>query len=246
MLVDGSDEAILLTAHEGFPLLRAHVYNNTIYSAKRGIVFGSAATEGDAVIGNLIFADTAISGAPTLEKDNITDAVAEAQAYVSAPSTTLGQMDFYPQKGLAEGPALDLSAFAGDVAPECDFNGSPKGGKTFRGAYAGDGQNPGWKLAAEPKVQVSGCGEGGGGSGGAGGNGGGGSANGGNGGNAGSANGGNGGAGGNGGSGGPVLGSASNGCGCRTAGHGNEDWWGTFAAAGAAAVIAARRQRRAK
>ncbi|MFO0587655.1 MAG: right-handed parallel beta-helix repeat-containing protein [Polyangiaceae bacterium] len=168
VLVDASDEALLLTAHDGFPVLRALVYNNTIYGAKRGVVIGSPAMEGDSVIGNLIFADTPVSGA-TMEKDNVTDAVANAGSYVTLASITPGDMDFYPVTGsAAQGSALDLSMFAGDEAPGCDFNGTSKGDATFRGAYAGSGKNPGWKLAAEAKPPVASCGAGGsGGSGGA-------------------------------------------------------------------------------
>jgi hypothetical protein len=33
-----------------------------------------------------------------------------------------------------------------------NFNGTPKGLPQFRGAYAGEGTNPGWVLRAEKKV----------------------------------------------------------------------------------------------
>lgn len=239
VLVDASDEAVLLTSHDGFPLLRAHVYNNTVYSASRGIVFGSPAMEGDAVVGNLIFAGTPIEGGPTLEKDNITDTVTGAMLYVASPSTTLGQMDFYPLPGPVAGTPLDLSMFAADVAPGCDFNGASKGDRTFRGAYAGDGTNPGWKLASEIKPEVAGCGDGGGGAGGDGGAGAGGNGNGGAG--AGGAGGANGGSGGGGASG---SGADTGGCGCRAAGApAGGDW--LFAALGAALVALLTSRRRA-
>lgn len=234
LFVDASDEAISLVQHDGFPLLRAFVYNNTMYSANRGVVFGSAATEGDAVIGNLIFAGSAIEGGPTLEKDNLIDTVAGAMLYVNSPSTVLGEMDFYPRQGPVAGAALDLSMFAGDVAPDCDFNGSSKGDHVYRGAYAGDGVNPGWKLAAEIKPQVGSCGQGGsGGSGGGGAGGVGGSGQGGD----------SGGSGGVGGSGLGGGGGEAGGCGCRTASpSGGGDWLVVCAAAVLAG--ASRRRRR--
>jgi MYXO-CTERM domain-containing protein len=235
VFVDASDEAILLTAHDGFALRRAHVYSNTIYGASRGIVFGSAATEGDSVVGNLIFAGAPLEGSITTEKDNLTGAVADASMFVGSPGLVLGQMDFYPLAGKVEGGALDLSVFEGDTAPGCDFNGSSKGSGTFRGAYAGDGANPGWKLAAEIKAPVLDCGGGSGGTGGSGtGNGGSGAGNGGTGGSGtgGTGNGGDAGGGGSSGDGG--------GCGCRAAGAPSGDGaWLLLAAAG----VLARRKR---
>ena len=240
VFVDASDEAILLQTHDGFPLLRAHVYNNTIHGAKRGIVFGSAATEGDAVTGNLIFAGSPIEGSITSEKDNLAGAIADAAMFVGAPGVTLGQMDFYPLAGKVEGAALDLSAFDGDTAPECDFNGSSKGEGTFRGAYAGDGQNPGWKLAAEIKAPVLDCNGGGGGTGGngSGGNGTGGAGGDGSGGDGGDGTGGDGSGGGSGNGDDP-------GCGCRAVGapSGNGVWLLFAASAG---VLARRRPGRGR
>ncbi len=235
VFVDASDEAISLQAHDGFPLLRARVYNNTIFGAKRGIVLGSAAMEGDVVTGNLIFADTPLDGSFTGEKDNLTGAVAEAAMFVASPGLSPGQMDFYPLAGKVEGSALDLSAFADDTAPGCDFNGSSKGEGTFRGAYAGDGANPGWALAAEIKPPVLDCGGGGGGGGGAGGNGTGGGGGDGTGGAGGNGTGGN-----EGGSGGE--GGGDGGCGCRATGAPSGDGlWFLLAAA----IGLARRRRRA-
>jgi MYXO-CTERM domain-containing protein len=246
VLVDASDEGLLLAQHDGFPLLQAYVYNNTIYGAKRGIVLGSAAMEGDAVIGNLVFATPAIEGSIMLQKDNITDTAPGAMLYVNKPSTSLADMDFYPQKGPVEGPALDLSMIAFDVAPGCDFNGSSKAGNTFRGAYAGDGMNPGWKLAAEIKPPVLDCGNGG--SGGSGGNSGSGGSNGNGGSSAGGSAAGGSDAGGSSGGGDGGDGGSSNeggGCGCRAAGGPGESSLALIMAAGLA-VAAHRRIRRVR
>jgi hypothetical protein len=78
--------------------------------------------------------------------------LANATTYVNAPSFTLGVMDFYPLPGQAQGSALDLSAFATDTDSGLDFNGTTKNAVrqaiVFRGAYAGEGTNSGWKLQA--------------------------------------------------------------------------------------------------
>jgi hypothetical protein len=147
VFVDASDAAIRLRNHD-LPLKLAHVYNNTLYAAKTGIGFGNLPSQEHRVTGNLIFADTDISGAPPNAFDNLSDTVANAAKYVTAPSITLGSMDFYPLASKCEGAALDLSAFAAQADYDRDFNSLSKGGMTFRGAYAGAGTNPGWKLGA--------------------------------------------------------------------------------------------------
>jgi hypothetical protein len=148
VFVDVAGTALLLQNHD-LVLRLAHVYNNTVYAAASGIRFGSTASQGDGVVGNLVFAATPIGGSIQSQRDNLTDIVAQAASYVTAPSTTLGSMDFYPKPGQCEGTALDLSAFASELDYDRDFNGTSKGGYTFRGAYTGTGTNPGWKLAAE-------------------------------------------------------------------------------------------------
>src|ERR1039457_6833566 len=151
IFVNGQYTAIDLT-QTYLPLSVAYVYNNTVYSTNTGINFGSAATVADAVTGNLVFAATPISGPIVNLSNNTVDALANATTYVNAPSFTLGVMDFYPLPGQAQGSALDLSAFATDTDSGLDFNGTTKNAVrqaiVFRGAYAGEGTNSGWKLQA--------------------------------------------------------------------------------------------------
>jgi hypothetical protein len=151
IFVDVVGTAILLQNHD-LPLKLAHVYNNTIYAAGTGINFGSAASQGDAVVGNLVFAATPTAGSITSSSGNLVDVVANAGSYVTAPSLLLGQMDFFPLAGQCQGAALDLSPFVADADYDRDFNATSKGGLTFRGAYAGEGANPGWHLDADVKI----------------------------------------------------------------------------------------------
>ena len=150
IFVDVAGTAILLQDHD-LPLRLAHVYNNTIYSAGRGIALGSAAREGDAVVGNLVFAGEAITGGIGDQRDNMVDTDANAGLYVVNPSLALGEMDFYPLAGQCRGAPMDFSMFTGDVDYAYDFNGTDKGDFTYRGAYAGEGDNPGWQLDAGKK-----------------------------------------------------------------------------------------------
>ncbi len=157
LFIDVVGTAISLVDHN-LPLKLAHVYNNTVYSAGRGIWFSSAARQADAVVGNLVFAGTAIGGAITTNRDNLVDAIADAGAYIAAPSLAFGTMDFYPRSGQCVGSAIDGSAFAGDLDATVDFNRTAKGTWTYRGAYAGSGTNPGWRLTIATKPIGSGGG----------------------------------------------------------------------------------------
>lgn len=234
IFVDAGDMAINLGAHDGFPLKLAHVYNNTIYSAKRGVVFGTPATEASIVAGNLIFADTPTEGTIGAMSENIGESVANAGMFVKSPSISFGQMDFYPVASKAEGAPLDLEPFAAETDDGCDFNGMSKGEKKFRGAYAGSGVNPGWTIAPGIKPAGPSC-EGAGGAGGAGGGGPTGSG--------GAGMGGEGGAGGEG-TGGSVDGGDEGGCGCRVAGRGASPW--SAAALGGLAIAIVRRLKRSR
>ncbi len=141
--------AILLRNHD-LPLKLALVYNNTIYAAGRGIALSSTAVEDARIVGNLVFSDNPISGYDDWESTNIGDSPASASNYVSNPSETLGNMDFYPlSNGSCTGLPLPLRDFVLDDRDhewDLDFNGTNKGDLLYRGAYSKDGTNPGWAL----------------------------------------------------------------------------------------------------
>ncbi len=151
VFVDAFLAAITVQMND-LPVELADVYNNTIYTATAGIHFSQAATQGDFVVGNLVFAATPIGGSITVNHDNVTDTVANAGMYVNMPSMTLGAMDFYPSGSLATGPSMDLSPVSSDTDYAVDFNGTSKGAFTYRGAYAGMGTNPGWPLGDGTKT----------------------------------------------------------------------------------------------
>ncbi|HWB73673.1 MAG TPA: hypothetical protein VG755_01935 [Nannocystaceae bacterium] len=147
--------AITVTDHQGKTVKRAYVYNNTIFGG--GIAFSSAASEDDAVFGNLVFGDDPIRGTIADLRDNLTATQADADMYVNDPAVMLGAMDFYPLVGAVAGAALDVAKVTNDPDYDRDYNGTAKGDFTFRGAYAGEGMNPGCPLDAELK---DGCGAG--------------------------------------------------------------------------------------
>ncbi|MFO0608144.1 MAG: hypothetical protein U0324_33575 [Polyangiales bacterium] len=155
LFVDVAGTALLLRNHD-LPLRQAFVYHNTFYAVGRGVVFGSAAAQGSAVVGNVIFSPSPVSGPIAVQRDNLTDSVPNAAMHVAAPSITPGMMDFYPRVGRCQGAAVDVSPFAGDRDRDVDFNCAPRGADTFRGAYAGEGSNPGWRVVAAPRPVVCG------------------------------------------------------------------------------------------
>jgi len=150
IFVDTVGTAMVVTDHD-LPLRRARIYNNTVYAAQTGFLFGSAAPEGDLVRGNLVFGPALVSGPVADEADNLLFAMGDAPMVVGSPSLVLGEMDFYPLVGQAQGTAIDLSSVAAEIDYAADFNRASKGGFAFRGAYAGEGTNPGWQLDAELK-----------------------------------------------------------------------------------------------
>jgi MYXO-CTERM domain-containing protein len=165
VLVDSKNPGVRLVNHSGKTVIDALVYDNTIYDVSTGISFGNAPSGTSLVVGNAVFAATAMSGV-TGAVDNVTGTAADAASYVVNPNKTLGQMDFYPKAGSGlKGAAMDLSGANGDADYDRDFNGTTRD-FTYRGAYQGEGTNPGWALTGEKKPLA---GSGGGGVGGSGG-----------------------------------------------------------------------------
>ena len=150
ILVGGQYAAIVFRDHD-LPLELAHIYNNTVFTPKIGIKLGSRAREGNLVLGNLVFAATPISGEGVIARDNLVAMPGAARRYVKRPAPHLGRMDFFPRRGRVRGTPLDLSQFAAELDYDRDFNGISKGSRVFRGAYAGEGANPGWPLGAQNK-----------------------------------------------------------------------------------------------
>jgi hypothetical protein len=143
--------AIAVTGHQGKSVELAYVYDNTVFTGGTGISFAEAASQDDAVVGNLVFAPTPIAGPIADLRDNIVATEAEAPEFVAMPAVMLGAMDFYPLPGTVVGAPIDMAKFEGDPDFDRDYNGTARGEFTFRGAYAGEGENPGCPLDAEIK-----------------------------------------------------------------------------------------------
>ena len=163
VFVDALDNSIYLSSAD-VTLESAHIYDNTFYGGSTAVYFFNQAETDDFVVGNLVFGDATTTGVVTVEHDNLVYSVAQAATVVTAPSTTLGSMDFYPLDGQAQGTAIDMTSVDGEPSYANDFNGTARD-FTFRGAYSGEGTNPGWPLAEGIKGDAALGGAGGGGGG---------------------------------------------------------------------------------
>jgi hypothetical protein len=153
LFVDGpyTYAAVVFRNHNG-PLKIAYFYNNTVYTSQNGVYFGARATVDDAVVGNAIFAQNPISGPVMRQADNLVDAVHNASSHVRSPAFDLVSMNLQPVAGKCQGSPIDLSPFQTNTHYTVDFNGVSKpvskGAVVFRGAYADDGSEAGWRPNA--------------------------------------------------------------------------------------------------
>jgi len=141
----GFSRTIRIQKHNDLPR-QIDIYNNTIVATGEGILITNAnPAYTQRVRGNAVFAAQPISGGQ--QADNLTGTNAAAGKYLNNPTGALGStLDLYPRPGLLEGTPIDTSFAAGLIDGGLDFNKLPRLA-TFRGAYSGDGVNPGWQPA---------------------------------------------------------------------------------------------------
>lgn len=154
LFVSSDGDAVAIQPHEGGDPQLIRVFNNTVVAAVTGIrITGGSGGYQQNVIGNAVFAATPLQGGTQLQ--NVTDSYANADNYLADPYAAPGQLDLYPLVGALTGPPLDTSSFNTFQDWNRDFNWETHNG-TFRGAYAGEGQNPGWllQLARKPLPTV--------------------------------------------------------------------------------------------
>jgi len=161
LFVNNSGDAIAVQPHNDVPKM-VRIFNNTVVAGGTGIrVTGGDPGFQQKVIGNAVFAATPISAAD--QSANITDSFGNAGNYLvnpgGSPTGTPSQLDLYPLAGTLTGPPLDTTSYQTFQDWDRDFNGLQHDG-TFRGAYHGEGTNPGWlpQLARKPfgDIQISG------------------------------------------------------------------------------------------
>ncbi|MCK6428258.1 MAG: hypothetical protein L6Q72_04140, partial [Burkholderiaceae bacterium] len=148
VMVNDGGSAVNIQPHNGI-VRNVRVFGNTIVASGSGIRVSGGSGYTQYVIGNAVFAATPISGGT--QAANATGSYAGASAFLNNPTGALGQLDLFPKAGALRGAAPDTSSIVGFAAWDRDFNGNPRDW-TFRGAYSGEGTNPGWlpKLEVKP------------------------------------------------------------------------------------------------
>jgi hypothetical protein len=148
-----SGDAIAIRPHNDLPR-GIHLFNNTVVAAGMGIqITGVAVNYTQQAAGNAVFATVPLNVAGEVETaDNITASYANASNSLTNPFALPGSgLDLFPLPGMLIGTPLDTTAWESFTDWDQDFNGALHDG-TFRGAYAGNGSNPGWlpQLARKP------------------------------------------------------------------------------------------------
>jgi hypothetical protein len=151
LFVNRTQLAVNIQANDSAPR-RIDAYNNTVVSSTTGIrVTGADPAYSQRVVGNAVFAATPLSGGQ--QSNNVTGSYSAASTYLNNPMAALGGgLNLYPKTGQLQGAAIDYSAFTGLTDYDRDFNNRSRI-TTYRGAYSGDGVNPGWTLAWAIKSQ---------------------------------------------------------------------------------------------
>ncbi len=150
--------------HNNFAPRTLFVFNNTIIGDQ---LWGIRLLDTDPayqkyVIGNAVFSDHATpirivgGGVQSAQvEDNITSTMMNADNYITNTSANIELIDVYPTMGsLLKSTLIQNTVFNAFSDFQNDFNGNERDW-TYRGAYTGQGVNPGWKISLEQK-QMSG------------------------------------------------------------------------------------------
>ncbi|HEX6738739.1 MAG TPA: right-handed parallel beta-helix repeat-containing protein, partial [Vicinamibacteria bacterium] len=154
LLLNDAGDAANFQAHEGGSTRNVEVFHNTIVASGVGLrVIGlDPGAYLRRVRANAAFAATPFSlAAGVAAADNVSDARASAATYLGNPDAPLGAgLSFFPRAGQLSGAPADLSGLSAFLDWDRDFNYLPFAA-AFRGAYSGQGANPGWTPALERK-----------------------------------------------------------------------------------------------
>ncbi len=154
VLVNDYGSALNVQAHNDVPR-EINIFHNTVVASGNGIRVRDVHTDYQQhITANAVFAGTSVAtDTGVVIQENITDSHAASGNYVNNPSGAIGVLDLYPVAGMLASSPLDMTSLEVFTDSDKDFNGVNRDG-SFRGAYAGEGQNPGWLLQLETKPNV--------------------------------------------------------------------------------------------
>ena len=148
VLWNSSGPGIRIQRHNDRPKM-IRIFQNTVVTKGSGItVSGGDRQFKQIVCANAVFADRPIRGGHAFS--NITGPFNAAGRYLLSPDGGPGVMDLYPKPKKLSGSPYDPKDVSMFPDWNLDFNGHPRR-NVFRGAYAGEGINRGWKLKLERK-----------------------------------------------------------------------------------------------
>ena len=150
LFVNGHGDAIRIQPHNDIPRV-IHVFYNTILASKTGISIISGQGSEDYVqhiSANMIFASKPI--AAKSQESNSIGKREDAVDYLLKPFSPLGTMDLYPKVSNMKSQPVNTSNFRVFKDWDLDFNRCKRNNHS-RGAYGGEGVNPGWLPQIERK-----------------------------------------------------------------------------------------------
>ncbi len=152
---------ISFQSHNGFQPRNIHVFHNTVISDQS---WGIRLMDTDPayqkyIYGNAVFSDHATpirivgSGINTaLLSENVSAPMMNTNTFVHDGTSDLNTINVFPVlNSPLKGSIIPNDPFLTFTAFQHDFNGTDRDW-TYRGAYHGDGNNPGWHLALEEKT----------------------------------------------------------------------------------------------
>lgn len=147
LLVNDYGTAINIQPHNDVPKM-VIIFNNTIVAKDVGIrILGASNDYQQIVVANAVFASKPINAVN--QEDNFKNSFAAISNYLNNPNGTIDELDLYPRPGRLGATPYNTSLFDKFIDWNLDFNGKRRSA-IFRGAYDGEGQNPGW----QPKLGI--------------------------------------------------------------------------------------------
>jgi hypothetical protein len=115
-------------------------------------VSGGAAGYAQRVVGNAVFSDAPLSGGQ--QAANVWNVYSAAGSHLRDPWGAVGStLDLRPLPGALQGGAISATGLTGFLDWDRDFGGGAYN-LAFRGAYSGQGTNPGWTPALGQKPEI--------------------------------------------------------------------------------------------
>lgn len=136
--------AVAIQPHNDIPR-KIRIFFNTVIDPWKGIRVlnkeGGHVSDQE-IMGNAVFSETPLQGGHHVH--NVTAEYDAVSRYLHDPADELDSLDLFPRGSSLRGRPLDMTKFSDFPGAQCDFNGTRREG-IYRGAYVGEGMNPGWK-----------------------------------------------------------------------------------------------------